>query len=177
MRKALMGGRGRGTRGGKEACRGTWPVVKRKRHDAGNSGSRAEKRPSAKAAQRANITRWKNDRRRWCHEGGRAQGEPPALLPSPGTASPSKPARSRRFSGYQSRGRLPTGSSGFGMLEVRSVMREPPPAAITTAWNSICHRETASLTHGSTGPGRAEPSGSNTGSLQPGPTVPLPAVR
>lgn len=172
-----MGGRGRGTRGGKEACRGIWPVVKRKRHDAGNSGSRAEKRPSAKAAQRANITRWKNDRRRWCHEGGRAQGEPPALLPSPGTASPSKPARSRRFSGYQSRGRLPTGSSGFGMLEVRSVMREPPPAAITTAWNSICHRETASLTHGSTGPGRAEPSGSNTGSLQPGPTVPLPAVR
>lgn len=51
-------------------------------------------------------------------------------------------------------------------------MREPPPAAITTAWNSICHTETASLTHGSTGPSRGY-----TGSLQPGPIVPLSAAR
>ncbi|TNN37126.1 hypothetical protein EYF80_052711 [Liparis tanakae] len=42
-----------------------------------------------------------------------------------------------RFSGYHMRGLLPTGSIGFGMLYVRSGMREPPPAAINTAWSSM----------------------------------------
>lgn len=80
--------------------------------------------------------------------------------PRPRRASPSKPARSRRFSGYQSRGRFPTGSSGFGMLEVRSVMREPPPAAITTAWNSIVWRndtETRQSSPGQVRQGRFTP--------------------
>lgn len=80
---------------------------------------------------------------------------------------------------------MPTGSSGFGMLEVRSVIREPPPAAITTAWNSMLqreHRGRASLNHGRTGQagagtGRAEPGLAKTGSVQPGPTLGASASR
>lgn len=80
---------------------------------------------------------------RWPRAAWGEQGKHIASTPTPRhrLALPSKPARSRRFSGYQSRGRLPTGSSGLGMLEVRSVIREPPPAAITTAWNSMLRRE------------------------------------
>lgn len=52
-------------------------------------------------------------------------------------SSPSNPTRSSKFNGYQIKGLFPTGSRGLGMLEVRSVIRDPPPTAITTAWNSI----------------------------------------
>ena len=51
--------------------------------------------------------------------------------------SPSKPTLSSRFSGYHIRGLLPTGSIGLGVLYVRSIIRDPPPAAISTAWSSM----------------------------------------
>lgn len=65
------------------------------------------------------------------------------------------------------------------MLEVRSVIREPPPAAITTAWNSMLqreHRGRVSLNHDRTrwaraGPGQAESSRAKTGSVQRRPTL------
>lgn len=64
-------------------------------------------------------------------------------------SSPSNPTRSSKFNGYQIKGLFPTGSRGLGMLEVRSVIRDPPPTAITTAWNSIftnCHHREKQLT-------------------------------
>ena len=51
--------------------------------------------------------------------------------------SPSKPTCSSKLSGYHIKGLLPTGRRALGMLEVRSIMRDPPPTAITTAWNSM----------------------------------------
>jgi len=41
------------------------------------------------------------------------------------------------FTGYQIIGLFATGSNGLDMHDVNSVMRDPRPAAITTAWNSI----------------------------------------
>jgi hypothetical protein len=46
---------------------------------------------------------------------------------------PSNPEESKRLSGYQMRGRLPTGRIDLGKFSVRGYILEPRPAAIIIA--------------------------------------------